>query len=519
MKIKFVLPLIALAFFPITGKGEVKLMNIFSDHMILQKADKVPVWGWAEPGEEIIVELDGKSAKATADKDGKWQAELTGLEYGGPFEMKVKGKSGEKTVSDVMVGEVWITSGQSNMGPLGSTKNGAKYIESTNYPNLRWLPLFSSDETGEDHDNVSCHWQKAVKENPSFRHWSAVGFHFGLEIHQTLEVPVGIIHHARGGVPAESWMSMETLKSRPIYSNIIQDYEKVSAKYPALKEKYDKEMAEWQKKKEEAVKAGQREPKQPKMPKELRTQNWPSNIYRLMHEPLAPYAIKGFMFYQGESNGSRAFQYRTMLPDMIKDWRNLWHDPKKPFIIVQIATVNGTPDDGPPQDSKFAELHEAQSLTAAADPFTGICMTYDLPEPGDDIHYKHKQPAGERAGKVALGMIYGKDVPYQSPQYKSMKIENDRIRLKFDNIGSKLMAKGDKLGGFAIAGEDKKFVWANAKIEDQDVVVWHPDIKTPVAVRYAWADKPVGANLYNNFGLPAEPFRTDDWPMMTRDAK
>jgi sialate O-acetylesterase len=511
------LAIIALIGFVDAATAEVKPMNLFRDQMILQRADRVPVWGTADPGEQVTVEFAGQSVTTTADNRGKWLVHLEDLSYGGPHEMVVKGASNEHRLKDVLVGEVWITSGQSNMGPLGSTKRGAEFIENAKWPELRWVSIFPSKETCDDHDDIApAWWQKAEKENPSFRHWSAVGFHFGLKLHQALGVPVGLIHHARGGTPAESWMSMKTLRSDPLYAEIIERYEAEKAREPALREKYEAAMAEYNQAVAQAKAGGRPRPEgQPKMPRELRAYRWPSHIYTHMHEPLAPYAIRGFMFYQGESNGSRGYQYRKLLPDLIADWRNLWNDAEMPFLIVQVAMVGGKPHEGPPAPSGFAEVREAQTMTADADPHVGVAVTYDLMEPEDDIHYRHKQPAGERTGRVALAMSYGKDIIYSGPKFRRMEIEKNRVRIHFDHVHGRLVAQGGSLGGFALAGEDRQFHWAQAKVEGDTVVVWHANVDKPVAVRYGWCSLPCGANLYNAEGLPADQFRTDDWPEST----
>ena len=337
--------------------------------------------------------------------------------------------------------------------------------------------------------------------------FSAVGYFFARDLHKTLDVPVGIIVSAWGGTPAEAWTSQPTLEADPEFRSILESWTRRLADYPALKAGYDEAMAQWKEKAAQAQEAGRQAPRAPSAPTGPDSPFRPANLYNGMIAPLVPYAIRGATWYQGEANTDRAQQYRKLLPAMITNWRTLWGEGDFPFLIVQLANFQRTADR--PADSGWARLREAQLMTLKL-PNTGLAVAIDVGE-ADNIHPKNKQEVGRRLALWALANTYGRKLVYSGPLYASMKVEGNAVRIRFSQVGGGLAAKdSEPLKGFAIAGADRKFVWADARIDNGMVVISSPDVANPLAVRYAWADNPV-CNLCNKEGLPASPFRTDDW--------
>lgn len=489
-------------------QAEVRLANLFQDHMVLQQGQKVAVWGTAAPGERVTVSLAGKQASALAGEDGRWRVELGPLAAGGPFEMRVEGQNA-LTLQDVLVGEVWVCSGQSNMAwPVERAANPEQEISQANYPLIRFFTV-RQKVAQEPQSEVEGTWE--VCSPQTVGHFSAVGYFFARELHRTLGVPVGMINSSWGGTPAEAWTSRPALEADPALRPILENWERVLANYPQALQRYQERLKQWG---EEAAKAkaeGRAVPPRPQPPLGPGHPWTPGGLFNGMIAPLTPFAIRGVIWYQGESNAGRAYQYRRLFPTLIQDWRRAWGRGDFPFLFVQLANFMKTLPE--PSESAWAELREAQSMALSL-PKTGMAVAIDIGE-ADDIHPKNKQEVGRRLALAALAIAYGKDVVYSGPLYESMSIEGNRIRLRFKHVDGGLVAKdGEGLKGFAIAGEDRKFVWAEARIEGDTVVVSSPQVPNPVAVRYAWADNPV-CNLYNRAGLPASPFRTDDWPGVT----
>jgi sialate O-acetylesterase len=521
------------------AQADVKLPAIIGSNMVLQADMKAPIWGWADPGEKVTVTLGGQKAEATADKDGKWQVRLEAMGVtlavkatvsadrryvqmdlrpqsaqkagAGPLEMTVAGKNTLK-LQNVLVGEVWICSGQSNMEwGVRSSKDAENEIADAKYPKIRLFKVanVTSDTPLTD---VKGQWVECSPETvPGF---SAVGYFFGRELHKTLGAAVGLVHTNWGGTPAEAWTSREGLESEPTLKPIYERHRQSLAGYVAAKEDWekakDKRIADWEKAVQKAKADGKAAPRKPGPPPAPGTgAGRPSCLYNGMIAPLIPFGIRGAIWYQGESNAGRPMEYRKLFPAMITDWRKHWGEGEFPFLFVQLANFMARKPE--PADSNWAALREAQTMTLAL-PKTGQAVIIDIGE-ANDIHPKNKQDVGKRLALAALAGTYGKDVVYSGPMYESMKVEGERVRLKFKHVGGGLVAKGgDKLTGFAIAGEDKKFVWADARIDGDTIVVSAKDVAKPVAVRYAWADNPE-CNLYNKADLPACPFRTDDWPV------
>ena len=653
-----------------------RLAALFTDNMVLQRDMRTPVWGWAEPGGRVTVEIGKQRVSGLADADGKWMVRLRPMKAGGPYEMKIAGAE-TITLHNVMVGEVWVCSGQSNMQwpvkmDTWGVRNRDEEVANANYPNIRLfiVPMkrsFSPLENLEGEEVTP--W--AVCSPETVGPFSAVAYFFGREIHTHLGVPVGLIESAWGGTFAEAWTSQESLRTLPDFVTWIEDVQaKAKEQLPRiedLRREFEEQERAWvasldasdagyqagqpawsaQNLREtgwspvavpgawekagypdldgilwlrktveipaswtgkdltlslgpvndaertwfngvmvgqtdlkgnwrisreytipaELVKKGRgvitvrvvdvggqggllgtaeqvslscpsdaqtpsiplagewmskiglnlkNVPAPPEEPLVLSNNpNLPCVLFDGMISPLLPYGIRGAIWYQGESNAGRAYQYRTLFPTLITDWRKHWGQGDFPFLFVQLANfmaVKPEPDDDP-----WAELREAQCMTLSL-PNTGMAVTIDIGE-ADDIHPRNKQDVGRRLALAARHVAYGETLDYSGPMYRSMTIEGSTIRLYFDHVDGGLTTRDNKpLQGFAIAGEDRKFVWADARIDGDTVVVFSDSVPNPAAVRYAWAINPV-CNLYNRAGLPASPFRTDSWPGVTADKK
>ena len=497
----------------VSAGAAVTVPSVIGDHMLVQQGIRIPVWGKADPGEQVTVTLGDDTAEAVADDDGRWLVSLPKQKAGGPLDMTISGKDGGLTVSDILVGEVWVCSGQSNMQfGLASSNNAEAEIAAAKYPEMR---LFTVERTVATEAQEDCTGSWSVCSPETVAGFSAVGYFFGRELHTTLGVPVGLIHTSWGGTPAESWTTQSTLESDPDFTPMLERWANIEKDYPAAKAAHDAAMAEWQAAAEKAKAEGKPEPQKPPAPMDPMHAHRPAGLYNAMIAPLIPYAIQGAIWYQGESNASRAYQYRKLFPAMIEDWRRAWDQGAFPFLFVQLANWRETKAD--PEPSDWAELREAQVITLGLKN-TGMAVIIDIGD-AKDIHPRNKQDVGKRLALNALANTYGKRIPYSGPIYKSMKAKGDTVEIKFTRTDGGLVAKdGGALQGFAIAGEDQKFVWADAVIEGEKVVVSADGIEAPVAVRYAWADNPI-CNLHNGAGLPASPFRTDDWPGVTVDKR
>ena len=492
----------------ILARADVKLPGLFSDNMVLQQGMRLPIWGWADDGEKVTVTFRGKKASATA-RNGKWMVKLPSQKAGGPDTLAVEGKN-KIDVRNVVVGEVWICSGQSNMEfPLGRSFESEKDIATSANPNIH---LFTAPQLKADApvDDVKANWEKC--DPNTVKNFSAVAYYFGRDLQKARGVPIGLIHTSWGGSPAEVWVREAVLAANPEYKHDILD------SYAGQLKGYEAQRVNWEKEAEELKKEGKqptgRKPSPPWKPAEL---------YNGMIAPLIPYAIKGAIWYQGESNASRAWQYRTLFPDLIRNWRQDWGQGDFTFLAVELAPWDRNKKrsleaiTAAPGDSEWAELREAQLLSTKVLPKVGLAVITDVGDK-DDIHPTKKEPVGARLALRARGISYGEKIEHSGPLYRSMQLKGDKIILRFDQVDGGLEARGGRLRGFAICGEDRKFVWANAEIDNGKVVVSSPQVDKPVAVRYGWADYPV-VNLFNSAGLPASPFRTDDFEVTTAPRK
>ncbi|MHB9027479.1 MAG: sialate O-acetylesterase [Candidatus Latescibacterota bacterium] len=503
--------------------AEVQVPGIFGDRMVLQREVGIPVWGKAAPGEKVTVTLiaDGiragskskkslrRSEKATAGENGRWMVKLDKLSAGGPYTMTIAGKN-TLTFQDVLIGEVWVCSGQSNMWWRMETLRGVeKEIAAAKYPNLRYCTtaLVSTPEPQFDFPGAKPKWMECTPE--TIKQFSAAAYYFGKEIHQELTVPVGLVHTSWGGSIAEAWTRREALQADKILRPIVDNLEKLKADYPQAKKEYTLQAAEVSK----AQKEGRTVPfiLSPRGPGE---RDWPAGLWNAMVAPMVPYAIKGVIWYQGESNSVRAWQYQTLFPTMIKDWRKAWGQGDFPFLFVQLANwrTHTIPVEG--TWGSWPELREAQFMTLSAVKNTAMAVAVDIGD-STNIHPNNKWDVGHRLALGALKTAYGRKIVPSGPLYKSMKRKGNAIRIEFEHAGDYLKASdGGPLTGFLVAGEDKEFFPAEAKIEKKEVVVRSNRVEKPVSVRYGWDDNPY-CNLQNSMGLPASPFRTDDWPGVT----
>ncbi|HUS81099.1 MAG TPA: sialate O-acetylesterase, partial [Armatimonadota bacterium] len=350
--------------------------------------------------------------------------------------------------------------------------------------------------------------------------FSAAAYFFGRKLHQEVGVPIGLINTSWGATPAEAWTSLEKLQSNPLFQPILDAWEQRIADYPEALRKYNEEtVPAWEKKVEEAKAAGQEPPRKPNAPDGPDSARRPANLFNSMINPIVGLAIKGAIWYQGESNAGGGYLYRTLLPAMIEDWRGRWGQGDFPFLIVQLANFTRIVEQ--PAEAPWADVRESQLLTALNVPNCGLAVTIDVGE-ALDIHPRNKQAVGDRLALWALGTTYGEDIVYSGPIYTSMEVEGTKIRLHFDHVGGGLTTMATenapdpgKLVGFQIAGEDRQWVWADASIDGDTVLVGSDAVPAPVAVRYAWAANPI-CNLFNAEGLPASPFRTDDWQLVTQ---
>ncbi len=627
-----------------------RLPAVLADHMVLQRDAPVPIWGWADPGERVSVRIEHARATAVADADGRWRVTLPPLVAGGPFELVVRGTRTLR-VKDVLVGEVWLCAGQSNMSfPLGSTDTSVRDVPAANRPALRLftVPQTSALQPASDTQGV---WRTSTPDTAAA--FSAIAYHFGIDLQEQLGVPIGLLHASWSGTAGEEWIDPAALHADSVLQPIIERWECATEDEKAIYRRPEPVRLEfddfalvradgttvplsdfddgstrtrlggdWNFDWSTAPRArfalttgrgaagwaasitGARSAAdlvllhmifQPwsapmnleefralhfhvrgrgafkvrlQLPsitdfddyasppiaasrswtpvtvafRELAQAGWgrklprtlgavtgitieavpahaikmrpPGGLYRGMIQPLIPYAIRGAVWYQGESNNARAYQYRRLLPALIRSWRSAWGQGHFPFGIVQLASYGAIRAE--PRGSRWAELREAQ-LRSQAEPATGLAVAIDQGDP-DDVHPKHKTEVARRLALWALGAVYGLDVVYEGPSYESMQIEGDRLRLHFRTAGALASRDGAPLAGFAVAGADRIFHWADASIDGTDVMVESADVRRPVAARYAWADSPM-CTLVNSAGLPASPFRTDDWPMKTADER
>lgn len=485
--------------------ADVRMSAIFGNSMVVQRDKPIQIWGWTDAESRVMVSMADQKVSGKANADGRFDIFLKALPAGGPHELIVKAGDTTRTIKDVLVGEVWICSGQSNMAMSVDRANDPDLETLTaNFPNIR---LISVPQVGtqEPQDTFKGEWAACTSE--SVKNFSAVGYFFGRQLHQTLNVPIGLVDNAWGGSAAEAWISRENLEQAGDYAELLQRWDETAKNYDhkAAVDSYKKRLAKWNE-----TKKGNK----PRAPRNQLTGNHrPANIYNGVLKPTIGYTVRGAIWYQGESNSSRAYQYRKLFPLMIQSWRDEWKQGDFPFYFVQLADYR--PEVDKPQGSDWAELREAQTMTLSALPNTGEAVILDLGEAAD-IHPKNKQDVGKRLARWALANDYGYKIPFRSPTFETMEVKGGQAVLTFEYIGGGLDTFDVREPiGFAIAGEDQTFVDAQAKIVGKNKVqVWSDTVEKPVAVRYAWADNPI-CNVQSKEGLPMTPFRTDQWKGVT----
>lgn len=481
-----------------TVQADVSLPAVLADHMVLQRGVPVHVWGKAAPGEQVAVGFRGDSRTTQADSIGLWSVYLKPGGAGGPFELTVNGNNAV-TIKDVLVGDVWIASGQSNMEfGMKNVMNAAAELAAVNKPKIRLLHVKNkvADHPLDDLDVWP--WQEATPD--SIKDFSAVAYFFGRDLQDKLDVPIGLIDTSWGGTPAESWTSLRALSSDASLMPVFAEWARMTGDLAVTKLRREKELAEWRQASDEAKTKGTPPPGFPWRSND--SGEWgPASLYNAMIAPLTPFPIRGAIWYQGESNASRerAPLYARLFETMIQDWRRAWGLGEFPFLFVQLANFKTGPD------SHWPDLREAQRQTLEL-VNTGMAVTIDIGNP-TDIHPKNKQEVGRRLALAARSVAYGENVEYSGPAFLQATPDGQAMRVAFTHTGGGLAAHGDSLTGFEIAGADGKFVPAKAKIDGASVIVSSPSVSAPLRVRYGWADDPV-CNLYNQDGLPASPFQS-----------
>ncbi|NQU41943.1 sialate O-acetylesterase [bacterium] len=505
-QVLLMLLLLSLCLLPaVRTEAATRLADVFGEHMVLQRDMQVPVWGWAEPGTPVTVTIAGQKHSATTGPDGKWILKLDSMPAGGPHEMRVAGGN-EIVLQDVLVGEVWICSGQSNMEfSVGAIQISKETLKEDADPDLRLFMYTNRFDTQmEPLEHQPGTWHPDTSDRTLA--FSAVGYFFGKKLRKELGVPVGLIKCAVGGTSAEAWTSRPVLESE--FPSILENYvKKIPENYEGVRQQYELDRAAWGGEVARAQAAGTKAPAMPARPMGPKHPSAPTVLFNGMVHPLIPFAIRGVVWYQGESNSGRAAEYEKLLPAMVRDWSTRWGCDFS-FGIVQLVNFRERTGD-PNEKSGWADLREAQLHIVQNDPLAGLAVGIDVGE-ADQIHPKNKKPIGDRLGLWALAKVYGRDIPYSGPIYREMKKDDGKIRLFFDYVYDGLKTSdGEAPKGFAVAGEDGVYHWANARIDGDTVVVSSDLVANPVAVRYAWGDNPE-ATLCNRAGLPASPFRTDN---------
>jgi len=526
-------------------RAEVRMPAIFGDHMVLQQKLKVPVWGWAAPGEAITVTFKNQKRTAVTGADGQWRTDLEALEASSePGTLTVAGQNNTLVFTDVLVGDVWIASGQSNMEfGIQNDSRGKEAIATATDSQIRFFFVPWSTAL-QPQTNIG----RAMPPSPLNGKWlvcspeimnsdwawhgfSAVGYYFAKEIRGVVGQPIGMIATYKGGTPAQAWTSISGLEKDEALAHYVDDHRRITGDFtnaqtrlPQETEAYQSELKKWKVEADQAKVAGQTPRAAPKAPVPPDGgYSAPANLFNGMVAPLIPYAIKGVIWYQGESNGDNlrlATEYLTLFSRLIKDWREKWQQGDFPFLYVQLPNINAPAK--VPSEGRWPWVRDAQLKTLSL-PNTGMAVTIDIGE-ADNLHPPDKLYVGRRLALAARRVAYGQNLVYSGPIYESMSVEGNKIKIKFKNVGGglaigtppptadgKMALLPAELTGFGIAGADRNFVWAKAIHDADAVVVSSSNIEHPMAVRYDWGHNPPG-DLYNKEGLPASPFRTDDWP-------
>ena len=477
--------------------ADVRLPALFGDHMVVQRDMPIHVWGWATPGETVSVAFRGETVVAAASPDGRWEVYLEPAQAGGPYELAIDGENSIR-LSDILVGDVWVGSGQSNMEwPLSRSNDAEREIAAAQYPDIRYFKVVRlAADTRQD--DVEGEWRIVTPETAG--EFSGLAYFFARHLHSELSVPFGIIQSAWGGTPAQAWTSSRALSADPTLAEFVAEFEAIGEE---LRPGYETAFADWERQAEEAEAAGDEPPRRPQRPRQLNPSATPSWLFNAMIAPLTPYPIRGVIWYQGENdaNNRQAFLYRRLFRSLIEDWRHEWGHGAFPFLFVQLPNFARVAE-----DSEWPELREAQAMALGL-AGTGMAVTIDIGD-STDIHPGNKQDAGLRLALAARAIAYGEQgLEFSGPMYRQTTRQGSALRLWFDHAGSGLRARDVPLVGFELAGLDGKFVEADASIAGSSVILTSPEVQAPVQARYAWGDDPE-SNLINGAGLPASPFRT-----------
>ena len=501
---------------PTNGQeSQLRLATVFGDHMVLQRDQPIPVWGWAAPNDEITVSIADRTASAIADDDGKWMAKLSAMPAGGPHELNIHGKQ-TLSLADVLVGEVWLCSGQSNMAmTVARSKDFDSEKSLANLPEIRMITV-ARDATPNKAEDISGKWTVASPD--SVGSFSATAWFFGQKLHQELDVPIGLINSSWGGTDIASWTSRSAQKSNDVLSQKMNAFDDVAKQFDLdeAKQRHEKALAKWKAKAQEKKAAGKKVGKRPKRKTDpMFSPHRPSNLFNGMINPLIPFSMRGAIWYQGERN-SKTLEagklYKDQLPLLINDWRARWGIGDFPFITVQLPNFHAKPDTAI-QNTGWVMVREGQMKSLALQN-TGIAITTDVGM-AKDIHPVNKQAIGQRLALWALGTTYGKDLIHSGPIFSTCEFDttSKRAVVSMAHAGDGLKTSDSKaVSGFAVAGDDRVFHEATATFDasQKKLFVSCDAVENPIAVRYNWADNPTG-NLVNSAELPAAPFRSDDW--------
>jgi sialate O-acetylesterase len=493
------------------ASAEVRFHSLFGDHMVLQQGAKTPVWGQADAGEAVELSIAGQTGRTIADNQGTWRIDLADLKAGGPYELVAKGTN-TVALRDVYIGDVWLCSGQSNMDfTVGKTKqrsfagvnDEAAEVAAADHPLIRAVTLeLNLAETPQS--QIVGTWR--VCSPATVPDISAVAYFFARELRRHHDVPVGLIISSYGASTAQTWISEESLRSKPDLAPMLPAYAQSVADYNsgAAQTKYEQALKDWEAASAKAKADGKPAPRKPGAPKDpSKDQHNPRLLYNGMIAPLRPAAFRGVIWYQGESNGYNNELYLSLMTTLIADWRGKF-DRDFPFLFVQLANYK-SPATQPVGRSQIAQVREAQRLTLAV-PNTAMVVTLDIGD-AKDVHPRNKQDVGLRLATAARAVVYGEKVAYSGPLFASARVEGDSIRVKFEHADGLRISKGDALEGFAIRTGDE-WSWADARIDGGDVLVSVPGGKAVSELRYAWADNPPN-NLTNSTGFPASSFRVE----------
>ncbi len=501
----------------IRAEADVSVSGLFSDNLVIQADMPFVIWGRASEQEKVEIEVSWNSQRqsVTGDAHGQWRATFAPPATPGPHAIAIHGKN-TISIKNILCGEVWLCAGQSNMAmPMAPTdKNNrgvldyASEIDAAKHPELRYF-LVSREKNSSapvDQTDVQGEWKICTPETAGS--FSGVAYYFGERLNSALKRPVGLIDNSWGGTYIQSWMSPPALAADPDFAAHLAWAKRGMDQLPAEQARYQERLRQWEG-------PGAKPADKPAAPYwSPGHRNIPSGLFHARVAPLFPVSVKGVLWYQGEANAGQAWLYQRLLPAMIRDWRAGWQRADLPFLLVQLPSIGA-----PSEASKgagapgWAELREAQALAARTTPGVSLIVSLDAGE--DHIHPRNKRPVGERLALTALTEVYGWPLTPSGPLYSGMRVDGDKIVVGFERADASLHTSDDTgARGFALAGADRKFFPATATIVGNTVVVQSPQVPAPVAVRYAWADCP-DCNLTNHTGLPAAPFRSDDWPGST----